>query len=561
MSDTTPDLPPHYYLDNFQFLLDWVNRHYQDLLGDEDRDFIARFNQLSPNSPPSQNSKGSQCLLVRLLGRKGPHFRADKLRYEEIDQLTECAAQLVNQQLLHVDAQLALDELAALLTKPELLELFTAELRPYKSERKETLVLLLSDAYTQPQCWSEWTGNRFGELYTVALQDIIARFLLLFFGNPWQDLTEFVLQDLGLYRYEQYLIDHQHRIFKSREELLQYQQLLLLRDLLEQAQTTEDLQQLNTLMPQAYASTTMERRRGRLCNQLAYELERAGELNLAVQLYQQTQLPPARERRIRLLEKAGDYQQAWQLLSELLQSPTSEEELQIGERMAPRLAKKASVLFSKKTTSILLEQKLSLVQLHNDDGELHNVEEIARLHFDRAGAPCFYVENQLLNGLFGLWLWPEMFRNIDGAFANPFQAAPLDLYQEDFAQRRPGLAQLWQLLESDTHHQHIRDYWQLKQGITNHFVSWPLLDEPLLQLALQCIPATHLKAIFERLLFDIKNNRSGLPDLIQFFPAQNTYRMIEVKGPGDRVQDNQRRWLDYFALHKIPAEVCYVSWS
>lgn len=552
MSDNTPDLSPHYYLDNFRFLLDWVDRHYQDLLDDEERDFIARFTQLP---------HGSQCLLVRLLGRKGPHFRADKLRYDEIDQLVQSAAHLVNQQLLQADAQLTLDELAARFTKPELLDLFAAELRPYKNERKETLVLLLAEKYAQPQRWSEWTHNRFGELYTLDLQEIIARFLLLFFGNPWQDLSEFVLQDLGLYRYEEYLIDHQHRIFKNREELLQYQQLLLLRELMGQAQTTEELEQLITLIPTAYASTAMERRRARLCNQLAYELERVGKLDSALQLYQQNQLPPARERRIRLLEKAGDYHQAWQHLSELLQSPANEEELQIAERMAPRLAKKASAAFVKKSTTQLLEQKLSLNQLRNELGEYHNVEEIARQHFDQPDAPCFYVENQLINGLFGLWLWPEMFRSIDGAFANPFQSAPLDLYQEDFAQRRSGLAQLWQLLERDTHHKHILEYWQLKQGITNHFVSWPLLDETLLQLALQCIPAAHLKAIFERLLFDIKNNRSGLPDLIQFFPATNTYRMIEVKGPGDRVQDNQRRWLDYFALHKIPAEVCYVSWN
>jgi len=554
MNDTTPDLPPHYYLDNFQFLLDWVSRHYPDLLGEEEQGFIARFNQLSPDN------KGSQCLLVRLLGRKGPHFRADKLRYDEIDQLPGCAQQLNALQLLQLDAQLSLAEVSNLLTKPELLELFAAELGPYKSERKETLVLLLADHPVQTQSWSQWTGGRWGELYTVNAQDVIARLLLLFFGNAYQDLSEFVLQDLGLFRYEDYAIDHQHRIFKSREEILHYQQLLLLRELLGQAQSLEDLQQLCTLMPQAYASTSMERRRARLCNQLAYELERIGELDLALQLYQQITLPPARERRIRLLEKAGHYDQAWQLLSELLQTPANEEELQIGERMAPRLAKKASAAFTKKPPVTAIEHSLSLEQLQDEFGYYLSVEEIARRHFDQPDAPCFYVENHLLNGLFGLWLWPEIFRSIDGAFANPFQAAPLDLYQEDFVHRRPGIRQLWQLLESDAHHQHIREYWQRKQGISNHFVSWASLDETLLQLALDCIPAVHLKAIFERLLFDMKNNRSGLPDLIQFFPAQKTYRMIEVKGPGDRVQDNQRRWLDYFSAHQIPAEVCYVSW-
>lgn len=37
--------------------------------------------------------------------------------------------------------------------------------------------------------------------------------------------------------------------------------------------------------------------------------------------------------------------------------------------------------------------------------------------------------------------------------------------------------------------------------------------------------------------------------------------MIEVKGPGDRLQDNQKRWLAFFAEQDIPVCVCYVSWS
>jgi hypothetical protein len=43
----------------------------------------------------------------------------------------------------------------------------------------------------------------------------------------------------------------------------------------------------------------------------------------------------------------------------------------------------------------------------------------------------------------------------------------------------------------------------------------------------------------------VKDNRTGFPDLIQFWPAERRYDMIEVKGPGDRLQDNQLRWIDY----------------
>lgn len=83
----------------------------------------------------------------------------------------------------------------------------------------------------------------------------------------------------------------------------------------------------------------------------------------------------------------------------------------------------------------------------------------------------------------------------------------------------------------------------------------------VLRLALECIPASHLKVIFERMCRDVAANGAGFPDLIQFFPERKQYRLIEVKGPGDRLRDNQRRWLHHFAQHGIPASVCHVQWD
>ncbi|MES2673678.1 MAG: VRR-NUC domain-containing protein [Pseudomonadota bacterium] len=369
------------------------------------------------------------------------------------------------------------------------------------------------------------------------------------------------MQDLGLFRYENYKIDKQHRIFKSRDELEQYQQLVALRDQLEQANAIEDLVELIKLLPQNSLTEALERRRGKLCNQIAYQLERLDAHSLALDLYMQTRLPPARERRIRLFEKSGEHAKAWALLGELIAQPYNEEELQIAERIAPRLAKKLGQSIPKKTKTATLKQHLQLLQLADVSGKPFNVEEIVRQYFDTPAAPCFYVENLLISGLFGLWLWPEMFRGIDGAFANPFQAAPLDMYQENFISNRPDIASLWRCLDEGLHKEHILSVWKEKKGTTNHFVHWAFLEQELIELALHCIPAQHLKIIFARLLFDIKNNRSGLPDLIQFYPETQTYRMIEVKGPGDRIQDNQQRWLDYFTANNIPAEVCFVSWQ
>jgi hypothetical protein len=92
-------------------------------------------------------------------------------------------------------------------------------------------------------------------------------------------------------------------------------------------------------------------------------------------------------------------------------------------------------------------------------------------------------------------------------------------------------------------------------------VHWGLLTQELVTQALDCLPAAHLKLWFERLLRDIRGNRSGLPDLIRFWPAERRYELIEVKGPGDRLQDNQIRWLTYCAQHGMPVRVLDIRWA
>jgi len=93
------------------------------------------------------------------------------------------------------------------------------------------------------------------------------------------------------------------------------------------------------------------------------------------------------------------------------------------------------------------------------------------------------------------------------------------------------------------------------------FVFWGTLTPELVIQALDCLPAGHLKLWFERLLRDIRSNRSGLPDLVRFWPAERRYELIEVKGPGDRLQDNQIRWLEYCAQYGMPVRVLDVRWA
>src|SRR5690606_41518265 len=105
----TDALPPHYYLHNFRFVMDWVADQHGDLLTPEESAFIQTFHQLD---------KDGQCLLVRMLGGKGCWFRADTLRYAETEDHARAAKQLVRGELPALDAPAALEERARSRTSP-----------------------------------------------------------------------------------------------------------------------------------------------------------------------------------------------------------------------------------------------------------------------------------------------------------------------------------------------------------------------------------------------------------------------------------------------------------
>ena len=79
--------------------------------------------------------------------------------------------------------------------------------------------------------------------------------------------------------------------------------------------------------------------------------------------------------------------------------------------------------------------------------------------------------------------------------------------------------------------------------------------------AARVIPSSHLLAIWRRMLFDPGENRRGFPDVLALGENPGEYQLIEVKGPGDALQDSQRRWLRFFQREAIPAAVAWVQWA
>lgn len=536
-----------YYLDNFHRVLEWIVERYADLLTDEERAFIGMFFSL-PQS--------SRALFVRMVMRKGTLFRASKLNYAEIGCTVEAARHLLPTGWISIDPVVSLDELFELLLKPEICAVF--RLPPHeKGARKAELLAALRTDFADPRAFSDWYRDSGDKVYRIEVKPLCDRLRLIFFGNLRQDWTEFVLSDLGVFKYEQVEFSSASRGFRNRRDVDDYMALHACKERFEAGEAAADILQL--LSGHAFDNDWISSRRERLAFQIAQHVEKQKDWETAYRLYADCRFPGARGRAIRVLEKDGQYLRAFDLLKQAMHVPESDAERQQLLRIAPRLARKLGheKIAPRRNTAV---QRLDIALPMPLDSWW--VEGVVRDHLRRDEAPVYYVENALINALFGLLCWRAIFSAIPGAFFHPFHRGPVDLYSADFvARREPAFRACLDQLDSDAYRDTIRANFIAKNGVQSPFLIWEALSAELIDMALDCIPALHLKKWFDRMLLDIKANRTGFPDLIQFWPAERRYNMIEVKGPGDRLQDNQLRWIDYCAEHDMPISVCYLEWT
>lgn len=536
------DLPEGYYLDNFTFLLDFVSQRYSDMLSEREKQFHASFQALSPDS---------RKLFVRLTNRKGPYFRVDKLNYPEVKSLRAEIRALIAATFI-VSVIPDFDAAIRICSRTDLLRL-EACAGFSRSTKKQALADYLSSGQVNP------VRELRIEVVELAWAEEFMVFKLLFFGNFHQDMTAFVMHEL-VAPFEQYKIDGNAGLFQRREVIDELIMLQSLSRVSEQLMETEgsgvDLLHLVDQLPARNSEPVLSRRFDRIINRIGRYLERADMIEEAVCVYCRAQATPARERQARILDRLGEPYAAMAFCESIIETPLSEEELEFAQRFGHRLAKKHQL--KSNTEFNLPEQTIeqTLIQVPRADSR---VEICARAYYQHLGYESYYVENSLMRSLFGLCFWDIIYAPVSGVFFNPFQRGPIDLYTPDFVHsRRALIAGRFKELEKNGPRDLAMAIYRAKIGVTNPFVHWMYVNEQLLEAALEKIPVQDLLRIFERLLIDLKNNSSGFPDLIVF--DQNSYRMIEIKGPGDTLQKNQARWFRYFEEQAIPAAVVNVEY-
>ncbi|MAG13649.1 MAG: hypothetical protein CMN78_03530 [Spirochaetales bacterium] len=562
---TKVELAPDYYRENFITLLTEVISLYEDLLHDPEIQFAKNFQALS--LPP-------QCLFVRLISRKGPLFRSDKLEYQEIPSIGDAANELYSAGFISRDGDFPLQDLLALLRKPELISLTEElELLIQRNEKKAALIDQIGELGEESEI-ADFIKTKF-HVYAPLRLEALSLYMLLFFGNFYQDLSEFVIADLGIVNYEQYPLDRSIRPFSRRELIDTVIELHSVSEELSEGLSELSADQLMTLIatvPDPIDHPVILRRHGRLCTTVARQLERLNDPESAIRVYEMTDFQPSRERQARIHYKIGNAKKATEIVETINRMSGNEEELDFASAFADKIEGKRRPSADK--TDVSDTQVICIAEPIGP-----SVEEFVLNMYAQAGVAGFYTENTLWCGLFGIAFWDIIFSPIVGAFFNPYQRGPADLYEPDFRSRREQLiqAKLCHILDVSEirWRRELRRTYREKCGTANAFVNWKYFTEELFSVAIKSIPPAHFVAVFDRICSNIRTNTAGFPDLV-LFPrikakrisggAQRydviteedrhlPYLLVEVKGPGDQLQKNQKRWMRHFRGVGVPHRV------
>lgn len=546
-------LPEGYYEENFAAVLLTVRERYGDLLREDEIAFAAGW---------AERTQPARRLYVRLISRKGPVLRRDRLRYEEIPDLDGALGELAAAGYADAAEDVPAAELLPLALKDELLgiaaELLDDDTRPARAARKDDVLLALAENAEDGVLKGALLG-RFAVVRPLHLEHV-RTYRLLFFGNLGQDLTEFVLRDLGVVRFESYELSRELRLFPTRQAIDDALDLRGCRDavfvLLADGELAAARDVARTVLERGGWDPTSRRTLDSLLSHVARELERAGDYEEALRLYEEATAPPARERRARVLAHLGRPDESLGLCAEIRRAPRDETEVAFAPGFEERLRRKLGEDVPRRQRR---RRPTAALEVEKRDGA--TVETLALEALAEDGSPGFFAENWLWRSIFGLAFWDVVFAPVPGAFQHPFQYGPLDLSTPEFRAARAALVEdrLAELQTLAAPGPRLLGVYDEKYGTGNRLVAWGEELRDAIELALSRLHGGHVAAVSDRLSRDLKRYRRGLPDLFVLRDGEPGFELVEVKGPGDQLRPEQKAWIDYLNENGLPASILRVS--
>ncbi|RXH90471.1 hypothetical protein DVH24_035235 [Malus domestica] len=603
--ESTKSCPPSAikYQENFCVFIHEVLRNNSHLLIDDEKNFMELFTSLADDS---------QRLFVRLYMRKGPWFRLSSISYPEVTEPEQAVKELSATgytSCFGITNELCDDEIK------EILHLLTvSELREMLCMLKQALDYNCSEVDIVTSSF-ELNGtllpnmvlDRTGVCVRISskAEALIWRAERLFFLNGEQDLSAFLLVDLGIVKYPTYKCTVSQQIFSGRDGLLAYEEAIEVAQIIDQALDGSNNGIVLKCINIADARMSSEVTQFLTSESMAPFLSCFS----APHVYSKVVLLG-----ISFLEREHRYSDAIYLLKRLLKCFTCDgrrgywtlrlsidleqmgylnESLSVAEnglldqwvRAGSRVALQRRVLrLGKpprrwKTPSFAESVKRKIVEVHvqgrplnsvigmksrfyGEDGEQCGVEQLALQHYAGEGWQGVHSESGIWLTIFGLLMWDIIFSDIPNVFRTRFQIAPLDLQTDSFyLVRKSHMESHLQKIHDGMAEEILITSWELHEGTSCRGVNWDRHSLSELRAAVTCIGGPCLASFCRHLAQDYRSWSSGMPDLLLWRfhgKYKGEAKLVEVKGPRDRLSEQQRAWLLLFMDCGFNAEVCKV---
>jgi hypothetical protein len=542
-----PLTDPFYYLKHFDFVLSALSNDLEAFLSDSQGQVLSDLMSLPDTS---------RALFVRLYLRKGNFFRTDKIHYQEIGPLDRALQALVSKGMIKDVTQSRPDLTIRLRTKKELSALGLLKSIPAEIRSREAIDDYLIRATEQ------MPGADFG-IVQLQHRALIDRCQLTFFGNAHQSLADLILTDLGQRSFEHTSLSttswRKKSVLDDAALYILFRQFIGAIDEqrkhgLSLGHTPEDLADhlsyLLTCLPGSPEEPLNAQRFHRLVFEGGRLAERLGQTELALAWFDASEHPMNLERKLRILAKRKA-DSVPHLAKRLLDLTLEASHIKFAERLLNRAAQ-------------IAEHTIPLAQYTPQWNELSGFEgpvehKVIQWLAQEQDIKAVHTENCLLSGLFGVFFWEVIFAPLDGAFFHPYQSAPADLYDQDFYLRREAsFESRFDALDGASNRLEVfRRTYQAKAGIQNPFVVWSAIDLPLCEQILNRLAWPALRSLFESMAKNPRQATKGFPDLVVIHEDQ--IELIEVKGPGDRLQDHQIKWLSELNRVGISSSVMKIT--
>lgn len=188
-----------------------------------------------------------------------------------------------------------------------------------------------------------------------------------------------------------------------------------------------------------------------------------------------------------------------------------------------------------------------------------HVEQLCLQHYALQGFKGYHCEGKLLTMIFVLVMWDVIFmQGIPGSFETPYQSAPLDLGSDSF-----GIVRSQQIRERLDHIERtggldLIDAVDDRERANKTWAvgcRWDLFSKQDLLEVAECLGGHSISVVCQMLVEEWDHCSSGMPDLVVWRIKDKVVRFVEVKGPGDRLSETQKVWIDVLLRAGIQVHV------